>query len=96
MEGSDWLGDGELEEHAPGLRPVDGTRIRLRHDAENHGHTKDRGRDNVPDPKRYGIIHPSTCLVLQSCIDYHYGEEKREIRARHFEHPPCIRLGWLV
>src|SRR5437870_3949321 len=96
MEGPDRSGDGELQEHATGLRPVDGSRIRLRHDAENHGHTKDRGRDNVPGPKRYGRIHPSTCLVLQSRVDYHYGEEKREIWACHLEHSPCVRLSRLV
>src|SRR6266516_6081721 len=95
MEGPDRSGDGELQEHATGLRPVDGSRIRLRHDAENYGHTKDRGRDNVSGPKRYGIIHPSTCLVLQSRVDYHDSEEERKIWARHVEHSPCVRLCWL-
>src|SRR3989442_1400291 len=55
-----------------------------------------RRRDNVPDPKWHGNLRAFTRLVLQRSVDYHNGEEEREIRARHFEHSPCVRLSRLV
>src|SRR2546427_529220 len=96
LEGPDRSGDGELQKYATSLRPVDGSRIHIRHYATHHGHQENLGRYHVPGPKRYGNLHSSSCLVLQSCVDYHHCEEEREIWACHFEHPPCICLSRLI